>query len=82
MPTYQYEAMDSRGLEVKDVIEATSEAEAQKKIREQGYFVTKISEKGRKKKEKTKADTKAAPKAAKKKKGTFSFGGVKAKLGR
>ncbi|HVJ84716.1 MAG TPA: type II secretion system F family protein [Caulifigura sp.] len=80
MPEYQYEAMDSRGLEVKDVINAASEAEAQTKIREQGYFVTKIAEKGRKKKdkEKTKADAKK-PAAAKRKKGTFSFGGVKAK---
>lgn len=80
MPEYQYEAMDSRGLEVKDVINAASEAEAQTKIREQGYFVTKIAEKGRKKKdkEKTKADAKK-PIAAKRKKGTFSFGGVKAK---
>jgi type IV pilus assembly protein PilC len=80
MPTYTYEAMDSRGLEVKDSIEASSEAEAQTKIREQGYFVTKIAEKGRKKKEKdkTKADTKALPKG-KRKRGGFSFGGVKAK---
>jgi type IV pilus assembly protein PilC len=80
MPEYQYEAMDSRGLEVKDVITAASEAEAQTKIREQGYFVTKIAEKGRKKKdkEKTKADAKK-PAQGKKKKGTFSFGGVKAK---
>jgi type IV pilus assembly protein PilC len=72
--------MDSRGLEVKDSIEASSEAEAQTKIREQGYFVTKIAEKGRKKKDKdkTKADTKALPKA-KRKRGGFSFGGVKAK---
>ena len=63
MPEYQYEAMDSRGLEVKDVINAASEAEAQTKIREQGYFVTKIAEKGRKKKdkEKTKADAKSPP---------------------
>jgi len=80
MPEYQYEAMDTRGLEVKDVITAASEAEAQTKIREQGYFVTKIAEKGRKKKdkEKTKADAKK-PALAKRKKGTFSFGGVKAK---
>ncbi len=80
MPEYQYEAMDSRGLEVKDVINAASEAEAQTKIREQGYFVTKIAEKGRKKKDKdkTKADGKK-PAPARRKKGTFSFGGVKAK---
>ncbi|MBX3442364.1 MAG: type II secretion system F family protein [Planctomyces sp.] len=80
MPTYQYEAMDPRGLEVKDVIEAASEAEAQTKIREQGYFVTQISEKGRKKKDKDKTKGDAKPVArAKRKRGGFSFGGVKAK---
>ena len=47
MPVYQYEAMDNTGTEVKDSIEAGSEAEAQQKIKEQGFFVTKISEKGR-----------------------------------
>ena len=47
MPVYQYEAMDNTGTEVKDTIEAGSEAEAQQKIKEQGFFVTKISEKGR-----------------------------------
>ena len=34
MATYQYEAMDNSGLEVKDSIEAATEAEAQTKIRE------------------------------------------------
>ena len=29
MPTYQFEAMDSTGQEIKDVIEAPTEAEAQ-----------------------------------------------------
>ncbi len=51
MPTFAYEAMDSSGLEVKDTIEATSEAEAQTMIREKGFYVTKIREKDRKKKE-------------------------------
>lgn len=76
MPTYQYEAMDNTGLEVKDTIEAPSEADAQTMIKQKGFFVTKIAEKGRGKK-----DKKAAPKkkagAAKKK--TFSLGRVKAK---
>ncbi len=43
MPTYQFEAMDSTGQEIKDVIEATSEEEAQATIRQMGYFVTKIA---------------------------------------
>ncbi len=50
MPTFQYEAMDNTGLEVKDTIDAASEQEAQSRIREKGFFVTKITEKGRGKK--------------------------------
>jgi len=46
MPTYHYEAMDSKGQEVKDVIEALSNEEAISKIRNLGYFPTKIREKG------------------------------------
>jgi len=76
MPIYQYEAMDNTGLEIKETIEATTEAEAQQKIREKGFYVTKIQEKGRTKKTKTAAEQKK--KAAKKKK-TFSIGGVRAK---
>lgn len=79
MPTYQYEAMDNTGLEVKDSIEANSEQEAQTKIREKGFYVTKITEKGRTKKNtKTQQAAKEAPKR-RKKKGGFSFGKVKAK---
>ncbi len=43
MPTFQFEAMDATGQEIKDVIEAASEDEAQTTIRQMGYFVTKIS---------------------------------------
>jgi len=43
MPTFQFEAMDATGQEIKDVIEAASEEEAQTTIRQMGYFVTKIS---------------------------------------
>ena len=77
MPVYQYEAMDNTGTEVKDTIEAGSEAEAQQKIKEQGFFVTKISEKGRggKKKE----TEKKKPTGGSRKKKGFSFGKVKAK---
>jgi len=46
MPTYHYEAMDAKGKEVKDVIEALSNEEAISKIRNLGYFPTKIREKG------------------------------------
>ena len=43
MPTYQFEAMDATGQEIKDEIEATNEEEAQATIRQMGFFVTKIS---------------------------------------
>src|SRR5690606_32035757 len=70
MPTFQFEAMDATGAEIKDVIEATTEEEAQATIRQMGYFVTKISVKKSRKKED------AGP--VKKKRG-FVFGGVRSK---
>ena len=44
MPTYRFEAMDTTGGEVKDAVEATNEEEAQQKIRQMGYFVTRLTE--------------------------------------
>ena len=80
MPTYQYEAMDNTGLEIKDTIDAQSEAEAQTMIGEKGFFVTKIAEKGRRgKKDKTTAETKTAAKTGPRKRRAFSIGGVRAK---
>jgi len=71
MPTYQFEAMDASGQEIKDQIDALNEDEAQATIRQMGYFVTKIS-------------VKKGKKAADKKKGrpgrTFAIGGVSSKL--
>jgi type IV pilus assembly protein PilC len=58
MPVYQYEAMDNSGTEIKDTIEADSEAEAQQTIKEKGFFVTRIDEKVGKKKKKKSAATK------------------------
>lgn len=73
MPTYKFEAMDTTGSEVKDSVDALSEEEAQQKIRQMGYFVTKITEvAGAKKKGK-----KAAGKRKKRK--TFTIGGVSSK---
>ncbi len=43
MPTYQFEAMDPQGQEIRDFIEAPTQDEAQATIRSMGYFVTKIS---------------------------------------
>ena len=71
MPTYQFEAMDATGQEIKDVIEASSEEEAQATIRQMGYFVTKLTEKKAKK---------AAEKQVKKSGKTFAFGRVKSKV--
>ncbi|MEX2118543.1 MAG: type II secretion system F family protein [Pirellulales bacterium] len=71
MPTYQFEAVDANNQEIKDLIEAPSEEEAQATIRQMGYFVTKIS-------------VKKSRKAAEKKKGkggkTFAIGGVNGKV--
>jgi type IV pilus assembly protein PilC len=73
MPTYKYEAMDTSGGEVKDSVEAMSEEEAQQKIRQMGYFVTKITEVAASAK-------KGKKKAGKRKKGkTFTIGGVSGK---
>src|SRR5438132_8925661 len=73
MPTYKFEALDTTGGEVKDSVSALSEEEAQQKIKQMGYFVTKITEvaDGKKKKDKTKA-----PGQRKKKGKTFTLGGV------
>src|SRR5579883_2777439 len=73
MPTYKYEAMDTSGGEVKDSVEALSEEEAQQKIRQMGYFVTKITEVAGTQK-------KGKKKSTKRKKGrTFTIGGVSSK---
>lgn len=81
MPVYQYEAMDATtGAEVKDTVEAATEAEAQALVRQKGLFVTRIAEKGRGKKEKDKKKDKKKEKgAAGKKKKTFAIGGVSQK---
>lgn len=76
MPTFKYEAMDTSGGEVKDSVEATSEEEAQQKIRQMGYFVTKIAEvqSGKKGKGKGKG------KGGRKKGQVFTIGGVSSKV--
>ena len=43
MPAFQFEAMDAQGQEIRDVIEAPTQDEAQATIRSMGYFVTKIA---------------------------------------
>jgi type IV pilus assembly protein PilC len=67
---YQFEAMDRTGQEIKDVIEAPTEEDAQNTIRQMGYFVTKLSLK--------KGATKTTAPGAKKKR-PFAMGGAKTK---
>ncbi len=55
MPVFQYVALDSQGVEIKDEVEALSEKEAISKIRNMGYFPTKV---------RSKAAVKAAGKVA------------------
>ena len=74
MPTYKFEAMDTTGGEVKDSVEAGSEEEAQQKIRQMGYFVTRIQEAGGQKK-----GQKAKQKKKKRKGQVFTIGGVSSK---
>ncbi len=66
MPTFQFEAMDPQGQEIRDVIDAQTQDEAQATIRSMGYFVTKISVQ--------KSDKKNASQNARRK--TFALGGA------
>jgi type IV pilus assembly protein PilC len=75
MPTYQYEAMDNTGTEIKESIEAESEAEAQQLIRDKGFFVTNITEQQKKKRKKAADKKQVGPK----KKKSLSFGKVRPK---
>jgi type IV pilus assembly protein PilC len=70
MPTYKFEAMDTAGEEVKDSVDAPSEDEAQQKIKQMGYFVTKITEVATQKK------VTKGKKGKRKKHKTFTIGGV------
>jgi len=70
MPKYRFEAIDQKGQEIKDIVEAATEEDAQATIRLMGYHLTKIAlHKERK--------TQAAKKGALGK--TFSMGFVKSK---
>jgi type IV pilus assembly protein PilC len=73
MPTFQYEAMDHTGKEVKDQIDAATQEEAQQLIRQKGFFVTKISERAKAKKGATRA---AAKGKGRRKKKAFTIGKI------
>ena len=72
MPTFQFEAIDAAtGKEIRDSVDAATEAEAQATIRSMGYMVTKLKAK--------KARAANAPGVKKKPGRTFVIGGVKSK---
>src|SRR5215210_2655938 len=73
MPTYQYEAMDHSGKEVKDTVDAATQEEAQQLIRQKGFFVTKISERAKAKK---KGAAPAKKKGGRGKKKSFTIGRI------
>jgi type IV pilus assembly protein PilC len=73
MPTYKFEAMDTTGEEVKDSIEALNEEEAQQKIKQMGYFVTKLTAVG------AQGKGKKGKKRTGKKGKVFTIGGVSSK---
>src|SRR5690606_36317315 len=60
MATFQYEAMNQSGQEVKDEIEAQSTEDALAKIRGLGYYPTRLKQKGGKKAARAAAASKAA----------------------
>lgn len=66
--------MDNTGAEVKDTIDAATAEEAHAKVRQMGYFVTKLNEKGKKKRKPA-----GAKKGGPRKKKAFSLGGVSSK---
>ncbi len=72
MPIFQYSALDPQGVEVKDEIEALSEKEAISKIRNMGYFPTRV-------RSRASIKTPAAKAAAKAKRRPGAGGRVKAK---
>jgi len=73
MPVFKYEALDSQGVAIKDEVEALSQKEAISKIRNMGYFPTKVRTHGIGKRMAAKA-------AAKPKRRRGAGGKVKVKL--
>src|SRR5690242_11307628 len=77
MPVYAFQAMNSSGQEVKDEVEADTQEEAIAKIRQKGFFPTKVKEQAGKKKAAKKAEKIVT--GGKKRKMPFAFGKVKPK---
>lgn len=84
MPTFQYEALNASGKPEKGAIEASSNEDAVKRIRMQGYFPTSVREQKVKRSATSPVGKDGKEKAAKKKKkkrgsGGISIGGVRPK---
>ncbi len=85
MPKFNYVAMDSRGKETKGTLEVANQNEAIGRLKEMGYFPTKVVE-AEKTKEKADPKAKGAAKPGKKKGGSMNIkipglgGGVKPKV--
>ena len=69
MPKFQFEAMDATGQEIRDVIEAATQEEAEQTIRQMGYYITRIAPQKEKKEKAQKTKSRK----------TFSIGRVNAK---
>src|SRR4030095_10413996 len=72
MPKYNYVAMDSRGKETKGTLEVTSQNEAIGRLKEMGFFPTKVEE-VKKTKDKPEPKGKGAGKPGAKKKGALDL---------
>ena len=72
MPTFQFEAMDNAGQEIKDEIDAPNQEEAISQIRALGYFPTQVRQKGGKR-------AVSGPRGKRHKRGTFTIGRVSGK---
>src|ERR1700743_3592440 len=69
MPKYSYVAMDQKGKETKGTLEVASQNEAITRVKEMGFYPTKIVEVDKEKADKKSKTTAAKPGAKKKKKG-------------
>jgi type IV pilus assembly protein PilC len=72
MPKFNYVAMDSRGKETKGSLEVANQSEAITRLKEMGFFPTKVVE-AEKSKEKAEAKAKGAAKAKGKKGGSMQI---------
>ena len=73
MPKFNYVAMDSRGKETKGTLEVANQNEAIGRLKEMGYFPTKVVEVDKSKEKKTETKGKGAGKAPGGKKGGGSI---------